>query len=411
MLALLISSAIVSGAEAAFLSLSKQQLLECKNNKQGRFKLLSELVQQPNKLLSSLLILNNTINVAFVILSTYVLWHFFSPRLVPHAIMVIYTGISAAAIVLFGEIIPKIYATHNNLQIAEKLAGFIRAIVLIVEPLSNIFVKVSNYLGEKVFKEDHKLSIETLEKAIEITTNQVNSAEEKEMLRGIVRFNSLVAKQIMQPRTHIIAINYETDFYKVMEIVSHSGYARFPIYNQTIDHIIGLLYAKDLLPYTERDKDYKWQGLIRKSLFITENNKLDTLLTEFQQSKIHMAVVVDEYGGTSGIITIEDVIEEIVGDIVDEFDKVKQVTYKKIDDKTFEFEGSILLHDFCKILNIDLNVFDEIKEEVESLAGLLLELNKGLPKRGEQIFYKNFRFTILTAGTRKIEKVEVHIVN
>jgi len=409
LLLLLMASALVSGTEAAFFSLSQQQIAQCKNSHEPRSSKVLKLLQSPRRLLATILILNNLINVAFVTLSIYLLWQVFGMGYIPSFVLLTFTLLSTGAIVLFGEIIPKTYANQHNLQFAKRFVGFLHVAVLILRPLSSLLMRVSTLFGQGFFQEQYDLSIDQLNRAVEITTTKGSSAEDKKILKGVINFTTLAAKQIMQPRTEITAVDIAMDFHQLINMVNKSGYSRFPVYKETIDQIEGFLYIKDLLPYLEKGKHFPWKTLLRKCLFIPENKKLDTLLLEFQASKVHMAIVVDEYGGTSGLVTMEDVIEEIIGEIADEFDQDEEIGYRQIDSKTFEFEGKVPLHDFCKVVGVNSAVFETIKGESESLGGLLLEINGRLPQANEKIVYKQFTFVVMAADTRRIKKVRVHI--
>jgi putative hemolysin len=409
LLALLLGSALISGSEAALFSLSRQQIVQFKNSQDPQYAAVIQLVQNPRRLLANILIVHSLINVAFITLSTYLLWQAFIPQEVPGLVIFAYTLTSTTIIVLFGEIIPKTYGTQNNLKFAKKIASFMQFVVLAVSPLSNILIGISQAFGEIFFKEQHRLSIEQLNKAVELTTATESSASEQTILKGIVNFNTLTVKQIMQPRTEITAVDTNLNFQQLVDLITQSGYSRFPVYKETIDHIIGFLYNKDLLPYLQEGPHFSWQSLIRKCLFVPENKHLDKLLLEFQESKVHIAIVVDEYGGTSGLVTMEDVIEEIIGEIADEFDQDNEVLYKKINDQLFEFESKILLHDFCKVLDVKPALFETVKGESESLGGLLLEIHNRLPLKGEKIIYKQFTFVVLAVDTRKIKRLKVAI--
>jgi putative hemolysin len=406
---LLLGSAWISASEAAFFSLSQKQIVECQNAPHNAYATVIKLVRNPSRTLATILMVNNLVNVAFIILSTYILWKYFEPEEVPGLVMLVYTLVFTTLIVLFGEIIPKTYATQNNVKFAKKAAPFMHFIIAALSPLVNILIKISQGFGKIVFKKQYDLSIEQLNKAVELTTAKESSASEKTILKGIMNFNNLTVRKVMQPRTEITAVDLSLNFTQLVEVINQSGYSRFPVYQETIDNIVGFLYTKDLLPYLPSDASFAWQGLLRKCFFVPEKKRLATLLLEFQESKIHIAIVVDEYGGTSGLVTMEDIIEEIIGEIGDEFDHTENYPYKKLNHQTFEFEGKILMNDFCKILEVDPALFETVRGESESLGGLLLELHKGLPNNGEKITYKQFTFTILAADTRKIKKVKVFI--
>lgn len=411
LLLLLLSSALISGAEAAFFSLSHRQIAQCKSTQASQDSKVLKVLQNPRCLLATILILNNLINVAFVILSTYMLWQVLGVSNVRGLVLLAYTLISSAAIVLFGEIIPKTYASQHNLWFAKKVAGLLNGAVLALRPLANMLMRISDLFGQGYLQEQYDLSVDQLNKAVEITTAQKASVGEKEILRGVVNFNTSTARQIMQPRTEITAMNIAMDFHQLMDMINKSGYSRVPVYQETIDHVAGFLYTKDLLPHLEEGKHFQWQSLLRKCLFVPENKKLDTLLFEFQTSKVHMAIVVDEYGGTSGLVTMEDVLEEIIGEIADEFDQDEEVMHRQLNNKTFEFQGKVSLHDFCKIIDVSPAVFEAMKGKSESLGGLLLEIHGRLPHASEKILYKQFTFTIIAVDARKIKKVSVHIGN
>jgi gliding motility-associated protein GldE len=280
---------------------------------------------------------------------------------------------------------------------------------VILKPLSSMLMSISNIIEKRIEKRGYSLSVDQLNQALEITTENTTE-EEKDILKGIVNFSTLSVRQVMQSRMDITAIEIETDFHELMDKINKSGYSRIPVFKETIDQIEGILYIKDLLPYIDQDESFEWQKLIRKGFFIPENKKIDTLLKDFQKKRVHMAIVVDEYGGTSGLVTLEDLIEEIIGEINDEFDDVEDFFFKELDNYTFIFEGKVSLNDFCKKLELDQQFFDEVKGESESLGGLLLELNSNLPKNGTKIRFESFEFTILAVDSKRIKKVKVQLL-
>ncbi|MEL6413165.1 MAG: CNNM domain-containing protein, partial [Bacteroidota bacterium] len=309
LLALLLCSAIISGTEVAFFSLSHKQITQCKNSKDLRERGVVKLLKNPRRLLATILILNNLVNVAIVTLSTYLLWHVTGSEAVEGIVLFAYTLISTALIVLFGEVIPKIYANQNNLRVAKRLTGPLYVAVPLLYPLSSLLLRLGKLIGRKnQFQEHYDLSAEGLNRALELTTMQETSAGEREILKGVMTFSTLTVKQTMQPRTEIVAIDTTLNFHKLMDLVHKSSYSRFPVYRDTIDSVEGLLYTKDLMPYLDQDERFAWHKLLRKALFVPENKKIDALLLEFQEKRIQMAIVVDEYGGTSGLITMEDII-------------------------------------------------------------------------------------------------------
>jgi gliding motility-associated protein GldE len=312
-------------------------------------------------------------------------------------------------IVFFGEIVPKAYANQVKTGFALGLALPISFFTKALKPFSAFLIGFSSIIEKRVQQKGYSLSVDELNQALELTTEDTPE-EEKEILRGIVNFGTLSVRQVMKSRMEISAVDAEIDFHELMDKVNKSGYSRIPVYEETIDHILGILYIKDLLPHIEKDENFDWKSLIRKSFFVPENKKADTLLKDFQKMRVHMAIVVDEYGGTSGLVTLEDLIEEIIGEINDEFDDTDTLFFQEVDVDTFIFEGKVSLNDFCKKLDLDTQIFDEVKGESESLGGLLLELNSKLPKNGIKIRYKDFEFTILAVDARKIKKVKVHLI-
>jgi gliding motility-associated protein GldE len=405
---LLILSGLVSGTEVAFFSLNSDDIstFEERNKREEKVILLLE---SPKSLLSTVLILNNLINIGIVTLTTFFTWSLFGLNATGIVIILIQTIGITFAIVFFGEIVPKVYATKAKIQFAKMMAPPIYFFSIILKPLSSLLMSISNIIEKRIEKRGYSLSVDQLNQALEITTENTTE-EEKDILKGIVNFSTLSVRQVMQSRMDITAVEIETDFHELMDKINKSGYSRIPVFRETIDHIEGILYIKDLLPYIEKDENFEWQKLIRKGFFIPENKKIDTLLKDFQKKRVHMAIVVDEYGGTSGLVTLEDLIEEIIGEINDEFDDVEDFFFKELDNYTFIFEGKVSLNDFCKKLELDQQFFDEVKGESESLGGLLLELNSNLPKNGTKIRFESFEFTILAVDSKRIKKVKVQLL-
>ncbi len=409
-IALLIGSALVSGSEVAYFSLTNEDLdqLDEENSVNGRK--VVDLVKSPKRLLSTILILNNLINIGIVTLTTFVAWSIFGMNTTGVIVILVQTVGVTFAIVFFGEIVPKVYANKARIEFSMFMAGPITVFSFILKPLSVFLMAFGDLLEKKIEKRGYSLSVNELNQALDLTTEDTPS-EEREILRGIVNFGTLTVKQVMRSRMDITAIDMEMDFHELMDRINKSGYSRIPVYDETIDNIQGILYIKDLLPYIERDEEFAWNELIRKSFFVPENKKVDTLLKDFQLKRVHMAIVVDEYGGTSGLVTLEDLIEEIIGEINDEFDDADDFFFQEIDPSTFIFEGKVSLNDFCKKLDLDTQIFDEVKGESESLGGLLLELNSKLPKNGTKIKFENFIFTVLAVDTRRIKKVKVTLLD
>lgn len=405
---LLIGSALVSGSEVAFFSLTNEDLENIEEENTSQSKKVIQLVGSPKSLLSTILILNNLINIGIVTLTTFVAWSIFGMNATGIVVILVQTIGVTFSIVFFGEIVPKVYANKAKVEFSLIMAPSISFFSTFLRPMSLLLMAFSNMLEKRIEKKGYSLSVNELNQALDLSTEDAPS-EEREILRGIVNFGTLNVKQVMQSRMDITAIDMEMDFHELMDKINKSGYSRIPVYEETIDNIQGILYIKDLLPFIERDEDFAWNELIRKSFFVPENKKVDTLLKDFQLKRVHMAIVVDEYGGTSGLVTLEDLIEEIIGEINDEFDDHDDIFFQELDPYTFIFEGKVSLNDFCKKLELDSQIFEEVKGESESLGGLLLELNSKLPKNGTKIKFGDFEFTILAVDARKIKKVKIHI--
>lgn len=405
---LLLGSALVSGSEVAFFSLTKDDLADLNQRYPEKGKVLTSLLATPKILLSTVLILNNLINIGIVTLTTFVTWTVFGADATGIVVILIQTVGVTFAIVFFGEIVPKVYANQSKLSFALTLAIPLSLFTKLLKPFSAFLIAFSNIIEKRVQQKGYSLSVDELNQALELTTEDTPE-EEREILRGIVNFSTLSVRQVMKSRMDISAVDVEIDFHELMDKINKSGYSRIPVYEETIDRILGVLYIKDLLPHIDKDETFDWKALLRKSFFVPENKKVDSLLKDFQKMRVHMAIVVDEYGGTSGLVTLEDLIEEIIGEINDEFDDTDTLFFQEVDADTFIFEGKVSLNDFCKKLDLDPQLFEEDKGESESLGGLLLELNSKLPKNGAKINYKEFEFTILAVDARKIKKVKVHL--
>lgn len=369
---------------------------------------ISQLLSRPSRLLATILICNNLINIGIVVLSAFILGNLFvfsaQNELIQFILEVV---VVTALILLFGEVIPKIYAASNPLRVAGFMAIPLDGLNKVFSPVSSLLVKGSNAITKRLKENSGKndVSVDELEHALELTRDHETSREEQKILEGIVKFGHIEVCQIMRPRTETTAFDIKTDYEALIAKILESGYSRFPIVRDSFDEVVGTLYLKDLLPYANRTQ-FKWQTLIRQPFFIPENKKLDDLLKAFQEKKIHMAIVVDEYGGTSGIITLEDVIEEIVGDITDEFDD-EEVVYSKLDENNYIFEGKTLLVDLYRTLEIDDEPFEKNKGEADSLAGFILELTGKIPKKNERIQFHSYTFTIEAADKRRIKRVKI----
>jgi gliding motility-associated protein GldE len=407
LLLLLMGSALVSGSEVAFFSLTKDDLTDLNQKHPEKGRVITTLLATPKILLSTVLILNNLINIGIVTLTTFVTWTLFGTNATGIVVILIQTVGVTFAIVFFGEIVPKVYANQAKTRFALSLAGPIYFFTKVLKPFSAFLIAFSNIIEKRVQQKGYSLSVDELNQALELTTEDTPE-EEKEILRGIVNFGTLSVRQVMKSRMEISAIDAEIDFHELMDKVNKSGYSRIPVYEETIDHILGVLYIKDLLPHIDKDENFEWKSLIRKSFFVPENKKADTLLKDFQKMRVHMAIVVDEYGGTSGLITLEDLIEEIIGEINDEFDE-EPLSYSKIDHNKYIIEGKMLINDFCKISQTEDDFFDQVKGDAESVAGMIMELHGKIPVRNETIIYKQFSFTIESVDNRRIKRIKVVI--
>jgi len=407
---LLFASAMVSGSETAFFSLTPSDLETLRNKGDRKSKLILELREIPKMLLATILIANNFINVMIVMVSTYLIVLLFDLENNAALAFVIQVIAVTSVILIFGEIIPKILANQKPLKLAGSTAPMLKVLISVLKPLSIILVKSTSIIDKKLVKKETSISMSELSEAIDITVDDDSSEEDKMILKGIATFGEKEASEIMRSRVDVVAIDISSPFDEVLKTVVGSGFSRIPVFKETFDNIEGLLYIKDLLPYLNEDSSFKWQKLLRPAFFIPENKKINELLQDFRTKKIHLAIVVDEYGGTSGIITLEDVIEEIVGDIRDEYDKGEQpFEYEKLSENLYVFEAKTPINDFCKILDIDDDTFDEVKGDSDSLGGLILEMEGKIPDKGEKIVCKGFEFEVIDADERKINKLKIKI--
>lgn len=403
---LLISSGFVSGSEVAFFTVAGEKI-EKPSPKDER---ISKILSEPRRLLATILILNNFINVLIVTLSTYATWQIVGDKNAGAIPIVILSAVITVLIILFGEIIPKVFASQNPLAYARAAVSFFEIFNYLFWPISGMLMSFSNLIEKRVKQKGYNLSVDELNQALEITSVNTTTEEEKGILKGIVNFGTLSVKQVMRSRVDITAIDISSDFHELMDQINKTGFSRLPVYLDSIDKIEGILYIKDLLPHLQQDEDFKWQTLLRPGYFVPESKKIDDLFRDFQEKQVHLAIVVDEYGGTEGLITMEDIIEEIVGEIHDEFDEEEEnISYKKIDANTYIFEGKTSLNDVCKLMQEEASIFDQVKGESESLGGLLLELNSKLPNAGEKIQYKHFLFTIVAVDQKRIKKVRIYL--
>ena len=404
---LLFISALLSGAEVAFFSLSTKDLDEASKQDLSKTNLIISLLQKPKKLLATLLVANNFINIGVVILFSYIGSDLFSSVSSPLLKFILEVIVVTFLILLFGEVLPKVYANRNNLKFAIFVAQPLYILDKLLSPISLPMRAITIYFHEKLGKQKSNFSVDQLSQALELTSSEGTSQGEQKILEGIVSFGNTDTKQVMSPRIDIFAIEINETFGKLLPKIIDKGYSRIPVYNDNIDQIEGVLFVKDLIPHID-DKDFDWKTLLRAPFFVPENKKLDDLLKDFQTMKNHLAIVVDEYGGTSGLVSLEDVIEEIVGDISDEFDD-DDLSFSQIDAKNYLFEGKINLKDFYRIIDVDESLFEDRKGEAETLAGFLLEIHGNFPKKGHKLTFGNCNFVIETVDKKRIKQIKVTI--
>jgi len=408
LLILLATSALISGAEVAFFALKPHELEKIKTQKSKKAKLIDGFLSKPKELLATILITNNFVNVGIIILATYIsgsLIDFQGNEWLQFIIQVI---IITFLLLLFGEVLPKVYANNNAVRFVGFIVRPLSIFDKVFKPLSQILVVSSRIIDRKLQGKSHKLSVDDLSNALELTSDENEDKNEKKILEGIVKFGNTDVKQIMRSRIDVTALDQKSSFQQVLKTIRNTGYSRIPIYENSFDKIQGILYIKDLLPYLNKSEKLNWNELIREVFFVPENKKIDDLLKEFQEKKIHLAIVVDEYGGTSGIVTLEDIIEEIVGDISDEFDD-DNIIYSKLDEHNYVFEGKTALNDFYRILSIDGERFENAKGESDSLAGFILELTRTMPEKDEKISFDNYTFTIEGVNKRRVTRIKVSV--
>ena len=400
---LLFLSGLISGSEVAFFSLSNSEIKSYQKNESGNINKVVSLLKTPEKLLATILILNNLINVAIITLSAYFAWAMFGKSAL---VFLVLTVIITLIIVFFGEIIPKVYANKNRFFFIKKSSIIINVSSVVFKPLILFLISISN-----TFKSKEKVLLEStteeLNRAMNLTIDKETSTEEKNILEGIINFGSIKTKEIMKSRVDMVAVDFDFTFEKIAKLINISGFSRIPVYKETIDNIEGILYVKDLIPHLN-EPSFEWREKIRPAFFVPESKNIDVLFKDFQEKRVHLAVVIDEYGGVSGLVTLEDVIEEILGDIRDEFDFDDDFQFKKIDNNTYLFEGKTSLNDFCKLTKMDKNYFNQVKGESESLGGLLLELNSKIPNKGDKIKFDKFIFTIMSVDNKRIKRVRVY---
>ncbi len=436
LLFLLLCSALISGSEVAYFSLNPSEVQSLSEDESPNARRILQLREQPRILLATILIANNLVNIGIVILSEFLIGSILSNSVLEKwaAQLIAISGFGSITIegtsqgieffltvivatfllVLFGEVAPKIYANINNLKMARIMARPLMVLKAIFSPVSQILVRWSNWFEKRIESDSfrNKTKRDELDKAIELTvSHEQNSEKEIDLLKSIVKFGEVTVKQIMRSRVDVVAIDITSTFDQVMQTVMDSGFSRIPVYEDDFDNVKGILYVKDLLIHLDnRNKPFDWQKLVRTEVkYVPEAKKINELLTEFQQERNHMAIVVDEFGGSGGLVTLEDVMEEVIGDIRDEFDDQIEVEYERLDQYNYIFEGKTLLNDMCRLVGIDTDTFDKDKGDADSLAGLLLELLGKMPKKNSEIRYKDYRFKILAVNAKRIEKIQISL--
>jgi putative hemolysin len=408
LLILLLFSALISGSEVAFFSLNptEKDILNDLTDKANQR--VNRLLASRKKLLATILISNNFINVAIIIISTYTIENIFDFSSIPQWLSFIVQVVGITFIILlFGEVIPKVYATKHALSLSKRMSQPLILLKSLFKPISALLIYSTGIIDKSVKKKGLDVSVGELSQALDLTEDIPEDKDEHRILKGIVKFGETSVKQIMKARVNVIAIEKNTPYNEVVETILECGHSRIPIYEESFDKVIGLLYIKDLLSHIKEQDNFDWNSLMRNPFFVPENKKLDDLLKEFQDKKIHLAIVVDEYGGTSGIITLEDVLEEIVGEISDEFD-ADDISYSKLDNNTYVFEGKTAINDLLKIIDIeDDTIFDDISKDADTLAGLVIELAGKIPQKNERLKYKSFTFIVEAADKRRVKRVKL----
>ena len=405
MLSLLFCSAMISGSEVAYFSLDASKWKE--EEDKTSVTQIKKMLVNPNHLLATILISNNFINVAIIILSTYMTNHLLDYSHYPIMNFIVQVVVVTFALLLLGEVIPKVYANQNSLTFAKWMSGPLSLLSTIFKPLCKLLVSSTSIIERRFNAKGYQISVDELSSALDLAGENDTKEEEKRILRSIVEFGNIQVKEIMKSRVDVSALEQNISFEEVKNLVVSSGYSRIPVYRENFDTVIGILYIKDLLPFLT-NKDFDWINLIRTPFFVPEAKMIDDLMREFQEKKIHLAIVVDEYGGTSGIVTLEDIIEEIVGDINDEFDD-DGIQFSKLDSSNYIFEGKTSLNDVLKTIDCVIDFFDPIKGESDTLAGLILEMKGNIPENGEILKYEQYSFTVESVDKTRVKRVKVTI--
>jgi gliding motility-associated protein GldE len=406
---LLLLSALLAGSEVAFFSLNADQRTSLRESEGASEKAVSHLLERPQQLLATLLIAINFVNIIFITLANYLTELVLGPQSMGTLLVTLFLLFGVTFIItFFGELIPKVWAQQNNLNFARYTAPLIHFFTFIFSPLSKVLLGLSSLIEKKIKRKSYTLTTHELNQALEITTDENTSEMEKDILRGILNFGNTSVKSVMKARRDIMALDTDMDFHELMDKVNKNGYSRIPVYTETIDKIEGILYIKDLLKDIDQDENFNWVSLLHQPFFVPENKKIDDLLYDFQEKRVHMAIVVNEYGETEGLVTMEDIIEEILGEINDEFDD-EEVDYKKLDEHNYIFEAKTSLNDFSKIFDVDVSHFEDKKGESETLGGFLIELFGRIPHANEEMIFEPFIFKVQSVDTRRIKKIKATI--
>ncbi|NDK54701.1 gliding motility-associated protein GldE [Pontibacter sp. BT213] len=402
-------SALASGAEAAFFSLQEPDLAKLNNSPNPTDKRILKLLADPRQLLTQILVINNAINVSIITLFAYIAWLLFGTLGIAE-----FAGCMLFAtflIVFFGEVLPKVYAHKNPLTIARRAAPGLAILKPFIQPFAKLLMAIGSWIEARYGARSYNHTMQELKHSLDVAlTNEDTSPEERRILRGVVNFGSITVRQIMRPRVDIVAFKTTLTLPELLPEIMKWGYSRVPVYKESTDQIEGILYVKDLLPHIDKGPEFNWQRLIRAPFFVPDNRRIADLFEDFKDKHVHMAIVLNEYGATAGLLTLEDIVEEIVGEINDEFDD-DEVFYSQLDKNTFIFDAKTSLHDFCKIAEVPFDVFDDVKGESESVAGLVLALFSRIPKPGETINYGPFHFTIESADNKRVKRVKINVGN
>ena len=406
---LLMLSALISGSEVAYFSLSPDEKHKIFNTSARKNNYIRKNLESPEQLLATILVANNFVNVGIVILSSFTVDSLIDFSNEPILGFIVQVIVISFVILLVGEIIPKVYSTHHALKFARFIAVPMYYTIKLLKPINSILIFSTSFINNRIHAYNNHISVDELSQALELTS-KTELKEDTDILKGIVKFGNKSVVEIMRSRVDVVSIDINSGFSKVMSLITETGFSRIPVFSETFDNIKGILYIKDLLPHVHKGASFRWQSIIRPPFYVPETKKIDDLLEEFQKNKVHMAIVVDEYGGTSGIVTLEDVLEEIVGEITDEFDEEEKF-YTKISENKYLFDGKTLLNDFYKVIGIEEGIFDDVKGEADTLAGLILELKGEIPAKNDTITCKNYVFSIEAVDNRRIKQIKVEIKN